>query len=187
MTIAEEKFKHGFVISQIALSLSELKSVRINVKDAVSRGGYVFEVYHDGEILTSFGLFIKTSRARGTPWRYTFSQEHQEEIKFLFEETGEVFIAFVNNDDGVSCVGYSLFKQLLDNDFETAEWVTVSRKFNKQYSLSGNDGVLEKKIARNDFPDSISIHVYSLILKKFKESLSNEQVSILRRIFGTES
>ena len=52
-------------------------------------------------------------------------------------------------------------KELLDDNFEDAEWVTVTRKLNESYRLAGKDGKLCGKSKRSFFPSAISAVVSS--------------------------
>ena len=67
----------------------------------------------------------------------------------------EVFTIFINGDDGFACLNYEGLKEILDDDFEAQEWVSVSRKHNENYRVDGNDGTRLKKLARNVYPGVI--------------------------------
>lgn len=68
----------------------------------------------------------------------------------------QTFIVFVNDDDGVACLDFVGLKELLDDNFEDAEWVSVTRKLNESYRLAGKDGKLSGKSRRSSFPSTIS-------------------------------
>ena len=113
---------------------------------------------------SSVGLFIKLSYKRRSPWRYNFDESHQDEMVALKKQYGEVFLAFVAEDDGIACIDFSQLKLILDHDHEEQEWVSVSRKLRESYRVKGRDGSLDRPLPRNSFPDNI--------VKYFKESLS---------------
>ena len=70
-------------------------------------------------------------------------------------------MAFVNKDDGVACLSHELLKQVLDDNHEEVEWVSVRSRLRSQYSISGKDGKLDKKISRTDFPRSVGLYAAS--------------------------
>lgn len=184
MTIADEKLKHGYVISQIVLEISRTPGNRVSVTEGITRSGYAITVYNQGRRAANFGLFIKFSSKRGAPWRYSFTLDHQTEIDMLHKEYGEVFVAFVNKDDGVACLSYELLKQVLDDNHEEVEWVSVKAKLHSQYSISGKDGKLDKKISRNDFPRSVGLYTASLVNSLEPKELDTADQRIWQRLFG---
>ena len=184
MAISDESLKHGYVISQILLEVSKSKDVSISLADAMTRSGYELSIYSKSKLLKKFGLFIKYSSKRASPWKYSFTLDHQTEIDILYKEYGEVFVVFVNKDDGVACLSHNLLKQILDDNHEEVEWVSIKSQLRKQYSISGKDGRLDKKISRNDFPRSIGLYVSSLVNSISVDNESPEEKSILQRLFG---
>jgi len=184
MAIAEEKFKHGFVISQIVLEVSSIEGTRICIKDGITRSGYEVTVHNKGRLAGKFGLFIKFSKKRRPPWRYSFTLDHQTEIDLLYKEYGEVFVALVNKDDGVACISHSLLKKILDDHHEDVEWVSVNSKLNSQYRIAGKDGKLNKKISRSDFPKSVGLYARSLITKLSPEQHNKQEKAVWKRLFG---
>lgn len=184
MSISDQKLKHGYVIAQIVLEASKSSDSRVNISDCITRSAYAVTVYNKGRLAGKFGLFIKYSAARRSPWRYSFITDHQTEIDLLFEEYGQVFVVLVNNDDGVACLSYELLKQILDDNHEEKEWVAVRSQLGSQYRLSGKDGRLDKKIARSDFPRSIGLYICSLVKKLDSEGHNPRERGIWKRLFG---
>lgn len=182
--IADEKLKHGYVISQIVLEISRISGTRVSVIDGITRSGYEITVHNQGRKAGKFGLFIKFSSKRGSPWRYSFTLDHQTEIDMLYKEYGQVFVAFVNKDDGVACLSHELLKQVLDDNHEEVEWVSVKAKLRSQYSISGKDGKLDKKIARNDFPRSVGLYAAFLVDSLKSKKLQPTDQRIWQRLFG---
>ena len=176
MSVTDVRLKHGFVISQIVLELCKEKGTSIAVDDSVTRSGYQFSVYNEGKFNFSFGVFIKHSQKRRSPWNYTFTKDHQTDIELMYQQYGEVFVVLVNRDDGVACVSYDLLKQILDDNHEEVEWVSVHSQLRSQYSLRGKDGKLDKKISRSDFPRSIAIYA-----KLFDENIESDNTTLAER------
>ncbi len=101
------------------------------------------------------GLYIKHSTKRVSPWRFTFSKAHQDEIFEMYETFGEVFAAFVCHHDGVAVLNFEELKQILDENHEDSEWVSVARRRRGQYTVAGTDGKLSFKITQKTCPDKI--------------------------------
>jgi len=184
MTIADEKLKHGYVISQIVLEISKIAGTRVSITEGITRSGYEITVHNEGRRAGKFGLFIKFSSKRGAPWRYSFTLDHQTEIDLLYRQYGEVFVAFVNKDDGVACLSHELLKQVLDDNHEEVEWVSVRSRLRSQYSISGKDGKLDKKISRTDFPRSVGLYAASLIHALEPQEHTATDKGIWKRLFG---
>ncbi len=47
----------------------------------------------------------------------------------------------------------------MDDHFEEVEWVRVQRKLRESYRISGSDGLREKPLAQNAFPQKITDYV----------------------------
>jgi len=103
----------------------------------------------------SAGMYIKHCSKRLTPWRFTFLQEHQEEISRMKEEFGEVFLVLVCGQNGIVVLNYCELKSILDYDHDPAEWVSVARGKRQMYTVKGKDGVLDCKVGETDFPRKI--------------------------------
>ena len=98
-----------------------------------------------------------------SPWRYSFHQDHQDEILKLKSTHGETFIALIAGDDGIAGFDFNLFKEVLDDLHEEQEWVSVTRKPRENYRIKGNNGTLKKPLPRNSFP--------SILVDYFKREL----------------
>ena len=168
MSINEEVKSHGYVMLQIWESLSEqLPHANFNLATGNSRSAYILSgnipaLLGKGK-KTSVGLFVKMSSKRASPWRYSFTKDHQDEIQALKDSHDEVFVAFVNGDDGVACLDFNALKQILDEHHEEQEWVAISRKLRENYRVAGNDGKHEKPLPKNNFP--------SIVVDYFKREL----------------
>ena len=90
-----------------------------------------------------------------TPWRFSFQQKHQNEIREMKERFNEVFLVLVCGDDGVVTLGYDELKKILDEQHNEVEWIAVARRPREKYTVTGSDGKLRYKIGENEFPDKI--------------------------------
>jgi len=182
--ISEENFRHGYIISQVVSELCLIEGVSVRVNNSLTRSGYRVSVFLDKKTVGEFGLYVKSSSKRRSPWRYTFTRDHQTDIDFLYQEHTQVFTLFINRDDGVACLSHQLLKELLDDVHEETEWVSVASRVGSRYSLKGKDGELDKKISRNDFPRSIGLYVEALIGDQTLKINTKSEESILDRLFG---
>ena len=154
MPINATRKYQGYVMATIAEELSKVPNVHLTIRSGKDRSAFLLDC-SDGTLHCSLGIYIKTSSKRRSPWRYTFLKAHQEAIEVLNGLCHETFVVFVNEDDGVAVIHYDQLKELLDHEFEDAEWVSVSRKHNQSYKLNGKDGELKGKQSATSFPEAI--------------------------------
>jgi len=145
--IKEFEFFHGLVFARIIHAAQGALSIRSF--SASSNSSYV--------INENIGLYIKYSTKRMTPWRFTFKRQHQDEISEIKEQLGSVFLILVCNDDGVVCLSYGELKQILDEQHDSLEWVSATRRPREMYAIKGSNGRLEFKIGANEFPSKLLI------------------------------
>jgi len=101
------------------------------------------------------GLYVKYSKKRLSPWRFSFLKVHQDEIFQMKKLLKEVFIIFVCHDDGLVVLSFDELKTTLDEEYKEIEWVAIKRRPRQMYSVSGSDGKLKFKIGENEFPSKI--------------------------------
>ena len=142
--IKEFELYHGAALSKIA---QDDTRTLINSFPTASRCTYL--------INDSIGLYIKHSTKRLTPWGFSFTKQHQDELKFMADSLSKVFIAFICGPDGIACLSYGELKNVLDEIHEDCEWVRISRGPREKYAISGSDGRLRFKIAHNYFPGKL--------------------------------
>lgn len=135
---------HGLVLCRLIHS-NKINSIKLY--PSKSNASYV--------INDRIGIFTKYSSKRLTPWRFSFLKEHQDEIKKMKSELDLVFILLVCNRDGVVCLDYKEFKQILDEEHEEIEWVSATRKKREHYIVNGSDGKLDFRIGPGDFPKKL--------------------------------
>ncbi len=151
--INEFEFFHGAAL--VKLLHKNDKNLKIATFDSPGNASYV--------VNERAGLFIKHSRKRMSPWRFTFKREHQDEIQALKDSFGEVFLLLVCNNDGVVALSYEELKFILNEFHKDYEWVSIERNRRQEYGVKGSDGKLRWKIAKNEFPDKIINHLQKSI------------------------
>jgi hypothetical protein len=157
MSINQEEKLHAVALVRLLEGLSQVfPHSRFGLIREEGRSSYALSGYLDfrQRLLpqVAFGVFIKVSHKRKGPWSYSFRSTHQDQLAYLKEVYQQAFIVLVNGDDGIACVDFSGFKEVLDQYHEEQEWVRVSRKPNQGYRLSGNDGRLDKPLPKKAFP-----------------------------------
>ena len=142
--IKEFKTYHGAVFVRL---IQGLKKVLIGIYPTKSNCSYVI----DGKI----GFYIKYSKKRLTPWTFTFSRVHQKEIQKMKEQLEEVFVILVCDTDGICCLSYSELKEILDENYEDIENISIHRGAREKYQARGRDGIMKLKIRDSDFPKKV--------------------------------
>jgi len=108
-------------------------------------------------------IFIKYSTSRHSPWSFNFHRRHQLRQQSLHDHLGECIMAFVCGRDGIAALSHEDFRNVLDNNFEAQESVTVRRRLNEMYQIRGRDGTLERKVGRNSLAELLKkIHCQSV-------------------------
>ena len=104
-------------------------------------------------------VYIKFSRSRRGPWSFNFHKDHQLQYGKLVESYGDCITALVCGKDGIVALNDAQMRQILDEKLDEQESVSVKRKLNHMYSVSGANGELSQKVAR----DSLISHLFDLI------------------------
>jgi hypothetical protein len=142
--IKEYEQYHGMALCRLAHKFSGYK-ISTNVND--DNSSYL--------INDNFGIYIKHSKKRLTPWSFAFNSEHYEAILRLVNSQQQVFILLVCGMDGICCIDYVEFSQVISKVMDNEiKYISVTRFKNKQYQVSGTDGEIKHKFADSD----ISLH-----------------------------
>ncbi|MBM7856171.1 hypothetical protein JOC37_002604 [Desulfohalotomaculum tongense] len=98
------------------------------------------------------GLYIKHSTAGQMQWRFSFSPEHQEEIRDLFDKYPDsTFIILVCNNT-ICCITYGEYAACIDENFNEVEWLEVWRPQGGGFRVRGAAGELSYIVHLNRFP-----------------------------------
>jgi len=143
--IKEFEFYHGSVFARILHNSHRIISVQSFLPS--SNASYV--------INNDIGIYLKYSTKRLSPWRFTFLKEHQAEIEQMKEQMKNVFLLLVCGSDGIVCLSFDELKQILNDQHEPIEWISVNRNKREMYTVKGSGGDLGFKIGTSDFPEKI--------------------------------
>lgn len=143
--VREYERYHGIVLTRIVTDASQ--PIAFVPHPSNDKASYAI----DGKM----GLYIKYSSKRLSPWRFSFLKAHQEAIETLNKMYGQVCVALVCGIDGVAVLTHRELKQVLDEQFDPIESISVKRKRAGMYDVSGSNGKLRFKIAQSDCPKKI--------------------------------
>jgi len=94
-------------------------------------------------------VFLKYSTKSRSPWRFSFTQAEVMRLSSIMSSGWKVVVALVCGGDGVCALQWGTVEQVLGKD---AGWVSVRRKFNESYGVSGPHGELQKKVQLQQWP-----------------------------------
>jgi hypothetical protein len=100
-------------------------------------------------------VYLKLSSKRKGPWIFNFLRSHQEAQKRLFGEYGECFTCLICSVDGIVGLNMNELREVLNDDFEEQEAISVRRRLNSMYQIKGRNGVLENRISRHSVFDKL--------------------------------
>ena len=144
MPLKEYEFYNGVVLNRL---IRKGNPIKIDVFPTSGNNSFM--------INDKVGLYIKYSSKNISPWRFSFTKEHQQELNIMRQLLDTIYLILVCERDGIVCIEYEELKQVLDEHYEEVEWVSVSRLKREQYSIKGSNGKLEFKIADSDYPKKI--------------------------------
>lgn len=141
----EFEFYHGVALCRI---IHNCPSAAIRLFSPRSNSSYVV----NGDT----GIFIKYSTRRMSPWQFTFTGRHCDEISMMMRDLPRTFIVLVCRDNGIICLDAAETKQLLGGVSLTSCSIHASRKPREKYRVSGGpEGKITYKVADNQFPSRI--------------------------------
>jgi len=144
MAIRKYHFYHGAVFSMI---VKEAKFTAINRHHRINGNNYVI----NGDT----GLHSKYSSEQA-PWHFTFTGEHQVEIRRLFDMyRDKTYVALICGIDGVCLLRYGEYASVIDENFSEQEQITVERPPRGSFRVSGSRGVFPRRIRLSRFPDEL--------------------------------
>jgi hypothetical protein len=101
-------------------------------------------------------IYMKHCTKRVSPWSFTFTPEHMIEIANLCNQSKNLFVVLICNDDGICCLSYDELAQVIFfGNIGQSKFIRVSRSPREKYTVSGSDGRLKHKIGDNEFPRKV--------------------------------
>lgn len=93
--------------------------------------------------------FLKYTTKVRSPWRFTATEGDQHSLARA-EARGPVTIGLVCGGDGICAITLEEWRSLTDRQ---ASWLSVRRRFNEMYAVSGAAGELPRKISMQRWTD----------------------------------
>lgn len=122
MPLNEYEFFNGVVLNRL---VRKGKPIKIDVFPTSGNNSFM--------INDKVGLYLKFSTKKISPWRFSFTKEHQEEMKIMRDLLENIYLILICGRDGIACIEYEELKQILDEYYEDVEWVSASRLKREQY------------------------------------------------------
>lgn len=141
--ISQRSFYHGAVLAEIT---EDEHFTSINkIPNIASSSAY--------QLNHNTGIYIKyTATNAGGNWKFTFSPEHQNVIRKMFDIYGEkTFLIFVCEDEGFCIVDYGVFAASIDLNHLESEWIEIYRPDGGSFRIRG---------ARSDYPRAIPLNMF---------------------------
>ena len=144
MSIAEYHFYHGAALS-VLVSRIEFTGL--------SRITDIGPAYAVNNVI---GLYIKHSTIKLSPWQFTFTQDHQSEIRKLFQRFDDrTFIGLVCGNSGICLLKYGEYANTLEEDFNNQKTLTVRRPAGGGFRVVGSAKKLKGVISLSRFPEAL--------------------------------
>jgi hypothetical protein len=99
-----------------------------------------------------YGVFIKHSAKRMSPWRFTFNLDQASDLLDLEARLMQSFVVFVCGDDGVVTLNVATLHQIVSFQESEHAWVRIERKPRSQYGVAGNRADLQNKVPNGTAP-----------------------------------
>lgn len=142
MAIGEYHFYHGAALS-VLVSRTEFTGL--------SRIVDIGPAYAVNNVI---GLYVKHTTRNDSPWQFTFTPDHQDEIRKLFNRFGDrIFIALVCGNTGICILKYGEYANTLSEDFNNQKALIVRRPSGRGFRVSGSAGKLKGVIPLNRYPE----------------------------------
>jgi len=125
-----------------------LRNIIVNTDLSVMVRPFVREGRMSAFVINSrFGVFMKHSTKRMSPWRFTFNSDQVSDLLDLEGRFFDSFVVFVCGTDGLVTLDVASLHQIVTLDDTENAWVAIERKPRSQYSVWGNRTELPNKIA----------------------------------------
>ena len=139
----EFEFYHGVALCRL------IHDGRVNTIKLYSEGSNSAYIIND-----EIGVYLKYCTKRLTPWQFTFSKIHCDELFTMINKFKNVFLVLVCHDDGIVCLNADEIKILLDYPTDRTQGISAARRPREKYGVSGKDGKLSYKFS-DSFPQDI--------------------------------
>jgi len=139
----EYEFYQGAVLRQLIVNANYSLSFRPFLRE-----GRIAAFVMNGR----FGVYVKHSSKRMSPWRFSFTIEQAADLLDLEIRYPDSFMMFVCGDDGLATLSFAELHEIVDFQETNNAWVSFARPPRSQYAVAGNRSELARKVARGVGP-----------------------------------
>jgi hypothetical protein len=97
-------------------------------------------------------VLIKYSTKNRSPWRFTVTLDEMVNIETLVKQNIKVVIVLICGGDGICAISANELRSVMGDN---PGWIAAKRNYNEQYGVSGQNGMLERKIAFQRWPSIV--------------------------------
>ncbi len=94
-------------------------------------------------------LYVKHSTARITPWRFSFTIEHVQDLVNLMRDYLDTYLVLVCGKDSIGVANPKQIGKLLNLKTPTPSWVSVQTGHNLGLTIEGSNGSLREKLKKS--------------------------------------
>lgn len=101
-------------------------------------------------------IYLKYATKRASPWSFTFHSSHLQRYYNLADEYGECLMVLICGFDGSVTIGSTEMKKIIVHTNGSQKRISVTRKLNQMYSVSGSDGIVERRFSKRSLVESVT-------------------------------
>jgi hypothetical protein len=94
-------------------------------------------------------LYVKHSTARISPWRFSFTLEHVQDLVKLMTDHEDTYLVLVCGKDSIGVANPKQIGKLLNLKNPTPSWVSVQTGHNTGLTVEGSNGALREKLKKS--------------------------------------
>jgi hypothetical protein len=99
-----------------------------------------------------YGVFMKHSTKRMSPWRFSFTLEQISDLLDLEAKYFDSFVVFICGEDGLVTLDVGALHAAVTFDSVETAWLSIDRKPRSQYGVRGNRAELPRKVPHGIAP-----------------------------------
>lgn len=143
MKIQEQDLFHGAALTQIV----EHESFKALNRASAKYGHYLVNADRH--------VFAKYSKAKATPWSFTFQPNDLKAIRNEIVSGNTAFLCLVCGTSTVCALSEEEFRHLIDYSSSATQWVRVEVPAGGSCHVFGSKGNLKRTVPHNFFPGKV--------------------------------
>ena len=147
MAIDEFKRYHGFALAELLDNRflnDDRSAINFPIARLKSSVNYVYVIDDD------CALYFKYSRASRSPWQFSFTESHIQEINRLvsFEEVRNFFLVLICGFEAIAVLNYGELFQVIDLENSIPQSIRVTTYHNRSLRISGTKAKLNRTLSK---------------------------------------